>query len=746
MCKSVGNSFLPIYNHVVAQASTSSLTNSDSYGTVQGSWSSKECWIKAFHAAVLMGQAKGEVQPDKADTMTSYHSSLSCRTRGLVESVLAHAQTNFKSTSTGNFVVDEDDQSRDPYGYRSGTFQLHVNSFGSERRINLCSQMQNSLSMLRQLHSLWAAMSYSLLTSTLLKEQSSKSEPSEASLVNRRFFIPLFQCACRAMEWAFADETVTFDAAVVQPLEALLLLRPNFLDFSTTESTDNTHGLLVQLSRQPLPVIFDTICPEDNRNIHNLLNRLVASIFEDESNLTNTASIVVENGSCKLSPDIAACLWPILHQPMLTQDLHVLVIATVCSSSSSHCANSGEALLGRAVALSSLICIAKLIQILIEPNDTARSHIASSSSPGNEESSGKKRQFAAMRCDREINFSLGLCALRRHAREKVGLRSPPASCNVEEEECQLFEDVRLRWMPFLEYTRVVLSLLRDSSRNEGYSSTFDNGDVCVHLSCQERFIWLLHQTGLSGIVSSRSSEDDTDTGKTVDFSVGMLKELATGWGERYAAYYSIDLSHDATMHQSHPIWPRLVNKSLCESSSDEEEAAEWGSDDDEDDDDDDDDHIVDVDEEMMTGDFGFAEMLEAHRIGDLDGFFHGNNDDDVSTEGEDDRLNEMEVGEDEVTDVNQIINDQVISDQVLVNSILNEQHGTSTSIVGEGFSDFMYDDDNGDEIENDNSDDEADWQDEAEDSDWDEEGVGGVRDDMSRWLREMGEALASGKA
>jgi hypothetical protein len=675
---------------------------------------------------------------DGASLATSaalFLSPLSCRRRALAEAVLSHAQLSIKSAS------DEKDGASE-HDYSSGMFQLKRYVSSSEEEDIVANQVHHCVSRMRKLHSLWETISYTLLTSPLLKEQSQKADLLEAGQATRRLMVPLLQCVAAANEWIFNEHDklsskLNFEVTVVRPIEALLLLRPRTLDFSLPSSqAGSTRDLLLQLSRQPLPVVFDSKCPEDNGNIICLLQRVVKSVFQEMGEVAT-----------ELDMETASCMWPVLHQPLLTQDLHVLMIATLCSSSTSPMPSS-EHMLRRLSSLSSLVCLGRLVQILIEPFDASllvEGGVCGREEAANDEAAGKKRHFAAMRGHEERRNVSGLCDLRALACELVGTDKPRAhEQDVKAEDHLLFEYVRLRWMPFLEFTRHALVLVGESTNVVCGRASLDED---VKISGKDRFIWLLGQVGLGGLVIS----EDRSSTALVDFSMGLLHDITVAWGNQYAAYYSNISNKSSAMSSSSTRgkitstvrrWPHLTAREECDSSSEEDEAAEWGSDNDNDSDDDNGGRGNELDggEEMMGGDDGIdedldfqegmAQLLHAHLS---DGIELGFTEVEVDEEGHDEEV-EVEV-------------EEGVREMEMEVDIEAPEDTFPPAIVGDGYSDYMYDHDDSSVEE-----DMRDNQDAAVISydawlggdDSDDEGGAGVRDEMSRWLREMGEALAAG--
>ena len=666
MCKSISNSFLPIYSSSSLSLEKSGLSECATSNT---NFDSLDAWLNSS------GVEASDVTGSK--DLSKYQSPYSCRSRDLAEAILSHSQLDAKIR--GNY--GDDVRLKDKYGYKSGNFRLNASSPFRKMAVN-------AVVMARRLHALWASMAYSLLSSVFLEsswECESAASPRSTSMSKsgeegeRRMLVSLFRVALSFSEWGFSDFSCN-----LCPLEDRLLLRKSSIDFDDQDSCPEVLGLLVSLSRRPLPVVFDLTSPDDGESIHALLNEAIGKMEEDG----------------RISLDKLSSLWPVLHQPVLAQDLYMLVIASLCSRKKPE----------EAIALSSLVCIARLVQILIEPTESVLV-------VANCEAS-KKRHFLEMKGDAECEDlereeALRLCKLRSVAMENIGCDK---SADMSNSDLGGYLDaVRSKWAPFLEYVRAAQCLLKDAV---GASSLPSNGNVkdCKRsFDRRERLSWLLREVGLGGVNQGQESAPGA-----VNYSCGLMLELAAGWGRDYKSYYD-DLPCSSSPSSSDGLlWSGHLNTANS-SDSDEEEGSEVenclmgdGSDDENDSGSDEQEEFESEFFQMMDPD-----IMESVEDVDWDGFHD-------------------EDGED------------------------GGEHDFEPQVVGDGYGDY---EENGDDMESNdgsNNDDmntrepeernvddvvmSFDIPEEQSGDQSDEEGGVGVRDEVSQWLREMSAAFTNGGA
>ena len=706
MCKSIANSFLPIscgeFERDIPEPSV--------YCAVSGSTSG----IAEWKSSVPLHHSCSERTQLKADT-SLYLAPVNCRMRYLAESVLSHSQLEAKSPYDGGYL-DNDMifTERDKCGYKSGTF--HLEKFkGESNQKSIVQVMSRCVSRMRQLHALWSAISYSILLSTLLErgqgEVSQQVDASTEGEVSKSLQQHLLQCALSVEDWGFDknDELgSTFEECVTYPLESLLLLRPSDDLYEgdaehNVEKSSVAQSLIVQLARQPLPVVFDSKCPEDSRNIHNILRGLsdiVTNECEGKEQMrcdnvnSSEKSIVLKN--IKVSG-----LWPILHQPLLTQDLYMLTVAALCSRSRSLYNNESE-LLDSASSLSSLVCLGRLIQILVEPM-----HIGEDDQHVN--NSGKKRQYAFISSEDEIDAKnqevSGLNELRRFACEQIGISAEDI---LQQEEVDGYDDIlfaitKNKWLPFLEYMVEALNTFHVATMGkDGLTPEIQRSETSAY-----RLAHLLSIVGLEGLVNSDS--------QALDFSGGLLRELAKGWGHHYVNYYSYSPLLDKSMSEF------VLSKSdmFCvlkaadwddDSGSEDCDIPEWGSDESDSDDDD------EIGKEE-TFDVVDEDVMIIEDLIDVDGVVYHRG-------GAEGSISELVDDVGNLTDIdgNNVNIMEGSIDENLLESLGNEDYSAH--------GDHRHSSDNEHDI--------------PPQEDSDEEGGVGVREEISQWLREVGGALSTG--
>jgi hypothetical protein len=373
---------------------------------------------------------------------------------------------------------------------KSQLLPKHDLSFGAP------GEFRKRIISLRQLQALWSAVGYTLLSVTMALNNSNEPPLATASAMSKSSMLvvdQLLRCAQRASEWLSPD--FDFRSAVLAPLQDLLFSAETCalkLPPKVALETLNQDAFSQLLALQPLPVVSEAISPEDSRVLKRSF-QAVPSIGFNESH----------------------SLWPLLRQPLLSQDLHVIAIALA--------SNCGD--LGKALQISSLLCLARLCQILLEPCPTLSE--PTRSTRGRECDVGQKRS----RIPSDPAHSLfGVGELERFKFEICTAAGVACQGSVVEEA------VQDSWVPFLRFISQLRSLLI-------YQSSLLNDpsmqmDSMTSISRPASIFPLLQTVGLGDLILDPNSLD-----QSISLACPLLREAGEVWGKQYRDYYD---------HESHP--------------------------------------------------------------------------------------------------------------------------------------------------------------------------------------------------
>lgn len=400
---------------------------------------------------------------------------------------------------------------------------------------------RNIISM-RQLQALWSAIGYTLLTTITVNDDQ----------VNQKNIIittdQLFRCSQRANEW-FPSE-FNYQDMVANALRELLfssLSTPIKLPSQCHIEELNFDAFRQLLSLQLLPVIHDSICPEDS----NTLQR----VFE-LSQFTASSS---------------SSLWPFLRQPLFTQDLYMISIAL--TSNTPH--------LAEALDLTCLMCLARLCQLLLEPSCTG---ILSTLE---KDDVGKKRARIPSEPS-DVPFVPGeLMKLRDQIYKIVGIQ-----CHEPLDETVVID----LWVPFLQFIRALRSLIRRQVDPSAKATS-----CCDPLE----IFGLLHDCGLTELIRNYGSVD-----QAIGVDSPFLNEISTIWANQYRNYYQcvdqdsgvVSVSEPAERNTDQSLLPAVYSQSewineVADTSGDAHDNEEGDSSDEGDEDDLED--MVDVDDDLQ---------------------------------------------------------------------------------------------------------------------------------------------------
>jgi hypothetical protein len=357
------------------------------------------------------------------------------------------------------------------------------------------------ITSLRQLQALWSAVGYTLLSAIMALNDSTQAPDRSMSKLSMVVVDQLFRCSQRAAEWLSSE--FDYRATVLTPLRDLLfsseicsLKLPHKCDLQTF----NQDALSRFLSLQPLPVVAvgDAINPEDSEVLRQAFRALPSIGFDGSQSL-----------------------WPLLRQPLLSQDLFVIAIALV--------SNSGN--LGEALHLSSLLCLVRLCQILLEP--------CSPAGDSGEVDVGKKR--ARIPSDQTL-FCFVPDDLEWLRVELYAAAGVPSRGQVDE------TSVQDSWVPFLKFICQLRDLLTHQASSLGEPGSA--GSEWGIRSCDSSdLILLLQAVGLGGLVV-------TITSGSVDQKISMrcqlLREACATWAKQYNDYYD---PHDHSGGEESPSFP-----------------------------------------------------------------------------------------------------------------------------------------------------------------------------------------------
>lgn len=364
----------------------------------------------------------------------------------------------------------------------------------SEQRLVMRSSgaIGKNITSLRQLQALWAAIGYSLLSAVCNPITPTAALVQDMSKTAMVAVDQLFRCAQRARSWLSSAE-FNYEEVVLAPLRRLLFVGQHF---STTFPSKcflqelKLDEITQFLSLQPLPVVFDSICPEDSETLQ-------------------TAFGIVQ--SHEHSP--TKSMWPFLLQPLLSQDLHVIAVAITSNSHS----------VTESLHLISLLCLARLCQILLEPVGTGRFVEVCHSEDASTSAVGKKRsRFPSDSID--CSFREGeLDLLRDRLCEAAGVTWQGSI------DGSLVQD---SWVPFLKFSCFLRNLLsHQASLSEPSIAAQGRSNFVISGEDRPFIFQLLHETGLGELVRGVAAESE------IVLEGALLEKLSALWGNQYQAYY-----------------------------------------------------------------------------------------------------------------------------------------------------------------------------------------------------------------
>lgn len=319
--------------------------------------------------------------------------------------------------------------------------------------------IEKNILALRQLQALWSATGYSLLS--IVTSGDSANHKNLLTTVDH-----LFRCSQRAREWFAAD--FSYHQMILSDLRELLfttLESPIKLSAECQIEELNVNSFTKFLSLQPLPVVYDSICPEDS-------NTLQKAFGKYQSHATSS------------SP-----LWPFLKQPLLSHDLHMIAVAM---SSNASCA-------AEALNLLSVLCLARLCQLLLEPSCTGLF-------AAEDNDVGKKRARIPSESSNAPFVPGDLTKLRDGLCEIVGLT------------CESLVDSHVvvdLWTPYLLFTSALRSIIMGAE----YMLSTD-------------IFELLHGCGLGELIQNPGGID-----QIIQLNGVFLVEMSNIWAQQYSNYY-----------------------------------------------------------------------------------------------------------------------------------------------------------------------------------------------------------------
>jgi hypothetical protein len=369
--------------------------------------------------------------------------------------------------------------------------------------IGASGDVGKNITSLRQLQALWSAVGYSLLSAVSNAKPNTATGRDALPLQDHSLMLrspmlaidQLFRCAQRAREWLSTE--FNYREVVLSPLRGLLFSAqpcPIKLPAKCAIEELNADAVTHFLSLQPLPVVFDSICPEDSKTLQNSFEKVQPHGFSDTKSM-----------------------WPFLLQPLLSQDLHVIAIAVT-----SNCRSLMEAL-----HLSSLLCLARLCQILLEPIGTGR-------------------QVEVRRRD-ETATGVG-------SKKRARLPSDPIDCSFREGDLDRLRDrlcgtagvswrgsvdeslVQDSWLPFLKFSCSLRNLLtyQASLASEPSGAAAMQGHPSPAAAGEDGpvLLQLLHTCGLGELVLGGGAAEPA-----ISLEGALLEKLSAVWGAQYREYY-----------------------------------------------------------------------------------------------------------------------------------------------------------------------------------------------------------------
>lgn len=383
--------------------------------------------------------------------------------------------------------------------------------------------MHSTIGHMRVMQAAWSAAAYTLLatmsstTGADIVDKTSGGVDADRTVIEQ-----MLRFISRARNWLDAT-LLDYDRDIVDVLHQLLI--PSGKEFK------DVHGPSLQFLRfSPLPVVVDHYSPTD---------KIGVALFAVPASSAN---------------DRRSAAWPILHQPILSQDLHVVAIAAVCSANDIVVAQTYV----------KLLCIARLTQIMIEPICTGRIDA--------------KCVLANIRAAQEVEISETAESVKKRVRDCFEMSEGSSTSHVSDwngppEPHSVFADGALErfrdhaciaanvpihpcptieppsgtsletivldsWLPYLEYASYLLDAFMGRRDTSTFTSTSISSSQVSPVTV--RVCSLLEKLGLNEI---RDCKDGDFIGmpKLAPLESNVVVNLVTDWGKMFATYYA-DLS------------------------------------------------------------------------------------------------------------------------------------------------------------------------------------------------------------
>jgi E3 ubiquitin-protein ligase UBR2 len=511
----------------------------------------------AHIASVYLNQAKGDSKDNQeSNSIDSDTNMIITSSSSVVNDILLIKESNITSTlykasisSKINLLFNRLNELKSFEGFDNkglifinsclSQFQNPWNRLNGKDKLIPAIDKDKDINLIRSLHSTWSSISYTILSNSLnyrrimMNNEVYDEKIDENELIKDISFISQLLLTLRQTRLWFKNiennDDTSYIEYLVNPLTKLL-------------AGSIPDGIILS-EKQPFAgfrLVDVSQCSQDqcDRILLNLpyLTVSKSDIFPDSKRLSSILSLCQEKSISKSK------LWGTLRLPLLSQDLHVISIATISCGSD----------LNSIIEAASLVCLARLIQIFIEPFSTGYTNIDSFRPYVNNNIIRKRERELEEFEEFEEKLDIDpVYKLLEELRDVICKASQVPISNTAPIGNDFLAIVIDSFIPFLEFSYYLIESLKySSSSSNGSSKLYDINKGLSNIEHTNMLLNLINLPNFYDLLSSSGLQN-----------LGML------YGDQFAYVYDDHTNSDLDNNipgQIHPYIPsdQLLQKDI----------------------------------------------------------------------------------------------------------------------------------------------------------------------------------------